>query len=961
VKRILIIAAVLLIGQSVFSFHKIRFKDMDWRVYETQHFYVYYYEGNEFLAKLAAVYAEDAYRYNSAVLKHEAKTKIPFFIYEDGLDFSSTNITLSYLGEGTGGFTEAFKNRVVLPASGSLKALREVIFHEIVHAIQFNILFGEGLRSYNTIYKNFFVPMWIMEGQAEYCADNLDARGEMVIRDAVINDRLIPVERLEGFNHLEEVYLAYKLSQALMEFIAKKYGEEAVSRLIHLFSGDIGTANAIKKAIGRDVSELNKEWTYYIKKKYWAQAQGRDLPSRYGPRLTQAVSSNIVYNQSPEFSPDGKRIAYITTYGGHQSIYIMQSDGREVKRLFGNRFEGVASDGNALSWDNDNRHIYFATREKGRRVIYRGDTESGRTERIDIPGFTNVFSPAISPDSRFLAFIGIDSGFSNLYVYEMETGKTVNLTRNVFENNFPSWSPDGKFLVFTEEMDYVRQAVLYHLESGRKTVLTSGSAQHSYTRFAGAETIVFSADKTGIFNLYTMDIKGGSITPLTNVVGGVYSPSVSEDYIAFSYYEDACQNIYKLHRNRETAVKEIPLLYDDSLTRSAQQHRKYTRPPVSVATAKPGDEPGDEAFRQRVEKAASEVILADSEYNMTFTPDLVLGILGFSSDTGLLGGGYLTLSDMLGNHNMALLANFIPNYYAQLDFEYLYVGLFFDMSLRGFYHNNIYELYDRRTSTYFSRLNTEEYGGGIRFKYPFNMYSALYIDFGTRKITDRYTNYETSSVYSFGLDSENIINTLSLFFDYNYSVWRDLWPYSGDRFTVYLVAADKIYGGTRTYSIFEAEYRKYIDLSFLSDNNMTMSMRALFAMTEGPDRPYFLFGGVNTVRGLFHGQYSGDSILLGSAELRFTIAKNLDFNLWPFNFLMIKNIKAALFDDVGAVKEGSINTLHGEEFVNGIGAGIVVDTFVFQRQYMPLKFELAKRTDAGESDWIFYFSVATGF
>ena len=154
---------VLFSASSVLALNKIRTKDMDWYIYETPHFKIYYYKSEELLAKFGVVYAEKAFERATSVLGYNPKEKIPLFIYENPVDFGATNITLSYLGEGTGGFTEAYKNRVVLPASGSLKAFEEVITHEITHAVSFDILYGEGMRSYATLYKDLFLPLWVMD------------------------------------------------------------------------------------------------------------------------------------------------------------------------------------------------------------------------------------------------------------------------------------------------------------------------------------------------------------------------------------------------------------------------------------------------------------------------------------------------------------------------------------------------------------------------------------------------------------------------------------------------------------------------------------------------------------------------------------------------------------------------------------------------------------------------------
>ena len=955
------ITVLLLIAVNSYGLNKIRWKQMDWHIYETEHFKIYYYKGEEFLAKLTSIFAEEAFTRDSDILKFQSKAKIPLFIYEDSMDFSATNITLSFLGEGTGGFTEAFKNRIALPASGSFKQLREVVYHEVTHAIQYNILFGEGFRSYNTLYKDLFVPLWVMEGQAEYCADDFDTIGDMILRDAVINDRLISIDKLDGFMHLEEVYLAYKEAQSVFDYIDKNYGSEVISKFIHLFADEIGIIGVFKKVLKKEYEDFQKEWEFYLNKKYWAQVQGRNRAEAYGPKLTDDSHVNIVHNQSPVLSPDGKKIVYISTRDGHREIFMMRHDGKNMKKLFGNRFEGIAMEGMPVSWSKDNRTIYFVSKQRGKRYIFRGDTESGSVERIDIEGMYNVYSPAVSPDDRYIAFTGLQSGLSDIYIYDLGGEKLVNITNNVFENNFPCWSENGDRVVFTEERNEYRRVAVFDVKEGKKRFVTQ-EARHNYSSpvFSGENTLVYTSDKNGIYNLYELDLKAGEEKQLTNVINGIFQPSVSEDFIAYSYYEDACYNVYKYVKDREREFTEIPLVYGDEM-KPPEEEKKYERRTFASITVEAGAAQDDDEFVRNVEKTSGEIIKGEEKYITTLTPDLMLGLLGFASDSGFMGGGYLTLSDMLGNHNIALLVNYIPGYMTQLDFEYLYMSLPFDVGLRGYYHQDVYELYDMSAGEFFQQLDTTELGGSLYLKYPFDLYSSLSLHFNSRMIVDKYTNYETENTYVFNEDETHVINTLGVMYESDYSAWRDLWPYSGDYFMGYFEVAEKMFGGTRSYTILELDYRKHFDLSFISGKNTSLSLRGLFAMTGGNDRPYFIFGGQTTLRGLRYGEYTGDKVLLASAELRHTLAKNINFKLWPFSFIMIKNFKVMIFDDAGLVRAGEIGEIKSEDIKNGIGAGFVIDTFILQRQYTPLKFEFARRTDTSEDDWKFYFSISTGF
>lgn len=964
-KRFLfLIIFTVIIFETVFCLNKIRYRDFDWYIYETNNFYIYYYKDAEFLAKIAAIYAEQAYSRLSSAFGFKSKEKIPLFIYDSHQAFTTTNVTLSFLGEGTGGFTEPFKNRIALPGNGSLKAFREVIIHEIVHAFQFNIIYGEGMRSYTTLYKDLFIPLWVMEGQAEYFADDFDTIGDMILRDAVINNRLIPLDKLEGFNHLEEVYLAYKEAQSVFMYIANRYGEDKIPEFIKLFNNELGIDGIFKKVLKKDINDFKKEWEFYLKKKYWTHIQGRDMPEKYGPKLTDNNHQYIVYNQAPVFSPDGSKIAFISSKSGNRAIYVMRNDGRDLKEVFSNRFEGIAVDGFPLSWASDNKTLFFVSKERGIKYIFKGNIETEEIEKIVIPEFDNLFSPAISPDGKYLAFTAIKDGFSDIYIYNLENKEVINITKNVFANNYPTWSFDGTAILFTEERNEHNRIIYYNLKTGEKKFITKAvTYDYLSPRFLNDKEIVCISDKNGIYNIWKIDLKNGNEQQLTNVINGIFSVSACENYLTYAYYEDACYNIYKYLLVKKQEFVEIPLIYSENILKEKQisLNRKFNFKKNFDFELKVPEEGDDKEFRNQIENMASKIIKNNQKYSLTFTPDMLFALIGFSTETGPIGGAYLLLSDMLGDNNLSLLANFIPGFYSQFDFSYLYLKLPFDVWFNFFYHQNIYQLYDLATGTFFSQLDITEIGGNLLLNYPLNLYANLGLNLSAKRITDKYTNYDKNSSFIFNDNETNILNTLTFYFVNDFTFFRDFWAFSGDLFLVYIETADKIFGGTKTYTIYEIDLKKHFDLSSLIYKNLSFSFRILGAMTEGVDRPYFLFGGINTVRGLRYGEYKGDKVILTNYELRYTLVKNLNFQLWPLTFLMFKNIKISLFDDAGIVKTGPIDRISGEEIKNGLGIGFIFDTFIIQRQYVPLRFDFARRTDTGDETWKFYFSFNIGW
>jgi hypothetical protein len=214
-----------------FGKNKVRYKDFDWKYIQTRHFDIYFYEQAYETAKFAANVMESSYVEIVDELGYRIKERVPVFIYNSHNDFQQTNITPSLLPEGVGGFTEAFKNRIVIPFTGSYEDFRHVLHHELTHAVVYDLLFGNSLSSLLSRQRLFNLPLWFAEGYAEYSSRHgWDYWADMFVRDATINGYLTPPQRLGG-------YLAYKQGQAMVKYIADKYGERKLGEILQRTEG----------------------------------------------------------------------------------------------------------------------------------------------------------------------------------------------------------------------------------------------------------------------------------------------------------------------------------------------------------------------------------------------------------------------------------------------------------------------------------------------------------------------------------------------------------------------------------------------------------------------------------------------------------------------------------------------------------------------------------------------------
>ena len=227
----LVLVFVPALGWS-FADNNVRRDRFKWMVVQTEHFDIYYDEKTARMVPRMAQYLEGAWKEVGDMYGYHVPTRTPFFFYSNHNLFEQTNIV--QIDEGTGGVTEAFKNRLLIFNDGSQEWLRHVIYHEFTHVVQFNILYGGWWKSVRLL-KSPFYPLWMMEGSAEHGSGDIDdATEDMVVRDAVANNQLPDLAELHGFAHLKpnQVTLGYKTGDAAMEFLQEEYGTDKLGKML---------------------------------------------------------------------------------------------------------------------------------------------------------------------------------------------------------------------------------------------------------------------------------------------------------------------------------------------------------------------------------------------------------------------------------------------------------------------------------------------------------------------------------------------------------------------------------------------------------------------------------------------------------------------------------------------------------------------------------------------------------
>jgi hypothetical protein len=645
-----------------FGKNKAQYETFDFEVLETPHLSVYHYMPDT-SAILFGRQAERWYSHHQRFFKDTIDQRNPLVLYNNHADFQQTAIVSSNLSPATSGVTEGLKNRVVMPMLFSRKETHHVLGHELVHAFQYHLAKEHDSLSVRRMSRQ---PLWLIEGMAEYLSlGRHDPHTAMWMRDAVLHD---DVPSLQEMTRQPGRYFPYRYGHAFWAFLTgiTELGDDLV-RPFFVTSGQYGYRRALDTLLRIGPDSLSGLWEKALQQQYRPLMEDTTAPvgdTLAGP--AQGGDNNL----SPVVSPDGKKVVFLSDKSAIDiNLYLARTEtGRVVKKL--SRELQLRSDiddysfaRSAGTWSPNSRFFAFTTYQEGETRLVVVNAQNGKVDReIVLEGVPSFAHPAWSPDGERIAVSGLRHGQSDLYVHELASGETRQLTHDPRSALQPAWSPDGQRLVYARERSDsadLRQAdweayemVVYDTRTGRRNVLEILPGANNLNPQFGPEgrSIYFLSDAHGFRDLYEIELETGRLYRRTHFFTGISGFSTLSP--AFSVARANGQVVYSLYRRRRYTVMQAPL---DSFPREemapgAVDRRPALLPPFQVQSPErlvetPQEEPlpSPLAFEEKAYQGG---------FGLSRLGPFGAGVATGPFGTGVQGGisGYFT--DMLNYHQL---------------------------------------------------------------------------------------------------------------------------------------------------------------------------------------------------------------------------------------------------------------------------------------------------------------------
>jgi hypothetical protein len=935
-------------GTSIFyGKNKINYEKFAWKNYPTEHFRIYFYNDDPRILKAVVEMAESAYKKISFDLKHQLSDPVPLLYYNTITDFEQSNVF--QVSEGVLGVSEPILFRIGIHGDMPPDDLQDLLTHELTHIFEFDLLWGNQGGALTAVNQP---PLWIFEGLSEYTTDRWSSWSRLILRDAVLNDRIPEIaENGELFSRYPlPREPAYDFGHAMYEFIVEKYGPNSIRDLWLSLKGAglLARPDPFQRAFRISARVFSQEF------KRWLRARTKDFltretPEDYSLPLGPEFPMNPYYFAfSHAVSPSGELVATVTYNALDYKMDIVllsAKDGRILKNITKGyttdyqyiKYEIDPSLGATLAWSPDGDRLLFFARDGRRHNVFIISPLTGETLKKIPLTLDQPSGACFLPDGKSVIFAAFRRGIRDLFALDLQTGVATALTDDELYEKGPAVSPDGKSIVYTLRIGTVDKLFLSPLTNLKtKTQLTFGPSNTVCPSFApDGQTIYYAGDGRGAYNIYSLSLTSGEIRRHTDVRTGNFLPVPLPGEPGKILFSSFNKGAFQLFTGHSAGPVEETVSFDPAA--ADKPFQKFE--PVLT-------------FEVNKEKIETHKGMGKLYVSARPPVDAVV-----STDGSIYGGSAIAFSDIMGNHQFQIMA------YQVRDFRSYSVGYYnltgrLQTSVSLFQYSFFYypELYYYNPSlftnlTYNDATAVRKISGAVySLYYPLNVYLRAEAGVGIYHYEEDFNDpygmglYGNSRAYGFVNGS---IATASVALTGETTTFKQFGPLAGSTFRLALSQGLPVSDRFLRNTSIDLDARKYLPIA--SDILLAARFEGRLCRGRNPFLSYY--GGNNQVRSAYFYSLTATEYWFANAELRFPVlgaTPSILGTIGPVRGVFFFDVTRSRYGDYPAefynfdatYTSGPIPYYRISQAIGSVGYGIQV--FLFG---LPFHFEWAKRLE----------------
>lgn len=429
-------------SQMPFGKSRVQYTDFLWTYYRLPEYDIYFYLNGKELANYTARFVKENFPKMEEMLDNRYSEKIDFIIFNSLTDLKQSNLGLINEQQyNIGGITHIIGNKVFVYFDGNYHNFERQLKAGMARVLIDQTVYGGSVGRQITNSTVMNMPSWFVDGLVSYLAEDWNTEIDNYVREGVMSGRYRKFNRLTGE---DAIYAGH----AIWKYIAEKYGAQSIPNVVYLARMSRNVETGFLYVLNISFKNLLKEWYAEMQTRYSISADRQGMPEH---SVKKKLKKDVV-NDQVRLDPAGKYAAWVSNQSGLAKVWVYDNFKNKAKVVYrqGHRLD----EKNDLSYPIIDFHpsgtiLSIITERKGLLEFNQINLQTRKKTKQSIFGYQKILSMAYSPNGRDLVFSAIRRGQSDIFVFNIASASSRQLTKDFYDDLNPSYLRGGTEIIFS--------------------------------------------------------------------------------------------------------------------------------------------------------------------------------------------------------------------------------------------------------------------------------------------------------------------------------------------------------------------------------------------------------------------------------------------------------------------------------------------------------------------------------
>ncbi len=422
-----------------FGKNRVQYVDFDWFLHRFERYDIYFYRGNDELAKQVARLTDKTLVRIENFLDAPLEDRVQILVFNNLSDLKQSNVNSNTDEDyNSSGVTRISGRRLFLHFNGSYTDLEKKLRSGLAEVVLSNLVYGGFTQSLkNSTLLN--LPEWYTEGLISYIGEDWSMETDAKVKDGFLSGKFKRINSLIG----EDARIA---GHSFWHYIGQTYGRKVLKNIVYMAIVNRNIESGFSYILGKDLEMITQGWKDFYKEQYKDGIFEDELKEP----LVKVPKNKVITRM--ELNHDASKLAYVKQKFGEYRVYIKDlKTGKKKKILRGGHKIAQNADYTfpLLAWHPNGEILAMFTEEKGYIYLNFYNLAENKLEKKQFFKFDEILSFDYSKDGKRFLMSAVKKNQSDIFIYTILNTKIEQLTNDSYDDFDPAFFDDEKRVVFS--------------------------------------------------------------------------------------------------------------------------------------------------------------------------------------------------------------------------------------------------------------------------------------------------------------------------------------------------------------------------------------------------------------------------------------------------------------------------------------------------------------------------------